>query len=96
MGSRLLSKPIVRERCEGTGSSVELQVIMTCEDKARLAKVYEAATDRFSVAVTELRRKIGVSAKQEYESLNRAANEARLESEHARLALEHHIASHNC
>lgn len=69
---------------------------MSCEDKARLANVYEAATDRFSAAVTDLRRKIGVSAKQEYESLNRAANEARLASEQARLALEHHIAAHNC
>jgi hypothetical protein len=45
---------------------------------------YETATGKFSEAVTDLRHKIGVSAKEEYERLERAANEARLKSEQAR------------
>ena len=69
---------------------------MPCEEKARLARVYESATGIFSDAVTELQQKIGVSARQEYERLNRNANEARLKSEQARLTLEKHIAAHRC
>jgi hypothetical protein len=38
---------------------------------------------------------MGVSAKEAYERLDRAANEAR-KSEQARLALEQHIAAHRC
>ena len=69
---------------------------MPCEEKARLARVYESATGIFSDAVTELQQKIGVSARQEYERLNRNANEARLKSEQARLTLEKHLAAHRC
>jgi hypothetical protein len=61
-----------------------------------LATIYEAATAKFSEGVKELQQKIGISAKQEYESLDRAANEARVKSEQARLALEQHIATHRC
>ena len=68
----------------------------TCEEKASLASDYEAATARFSTAVRELNQKIGVSPKEEYERLDRAANEARVKSEQARLALEQHIAVHRC
>ncbi len=69
---------------------------MTCEAKTRLGAEYEAATNKFAAAVTTLQRKTGTSPKEEYERLNRAANEARLESEQARLALEQHIAAHGC
>ena len=69
---------------------------MTCEDKTRLGAEYEAATGKFAAAVTEIQRKMGTSPKEEYERLNRAANEARVKSEHARLALEEHIAAHRC
>ena len=57
---------------------------------------FEIATAKFSGVVTELRQRIGVSTKVEYERLNRAANEARVKSEQARLALEQHIAAHGC
>jgi hypothetical protein len=57
---------------------------------------YDATTARFSEAVNELRRKIGTSPKEDYERLDRAANEARVKSEQARLALEQHIAAHRC
>jgi hypothetical protein len=69
---------------------------MTCEEKSRLATEYETSTAKFSETVTELRKKMGTSAREEYQRLDRAANEARVKSEQARLALEQHIASHRC
>jgi hypothetical protein len=69
---------------------------MNCEEKSRLAIEYEASTMKFSEAVTELRKKMGTSAREEYQRLDRAANEARVKSEQARLALEQHIAAHRC
>jgi hypothetical protein len=69
---------------------------MNCEEKARLAAEYDTATGKFSGAVKELREKMGTSPKEEYERLDRAANEARVKSEQARLALEQHIAAHRC
>jgi hypothetical protein len=44
-----------------------------------------------SEAVTELRRKIGISTREDYEKLGRRANDARVKSEQARLVLEQHI-----
>lgn len=69
---------------------------MTCEEKSRLVADYEEATARFLEAVKEVRRKMGTSPKEEYERLDRVANEARVRSEHARLAVEQHIAAHRC
>jgi hypothetical protein len=69
---------------------------MNCEGKGRLATEYEASTMKFSEAVTELWKKMGISAREEYQRLDRAANEARVKSEQARLALEQHIAAHRC
>jgi hypothetical protein len=39
---------------------------------------YEDGTTKFSQVVTELRQMIGVSPKEDYERLDRAANEARV------------------
>ena len=69
---------------------------MDCEVKIRLTSQYEEATTLFSEAVTELRRKIGISTRENYEQLGRRANDARVKSEQARLALEQHIAEHRC
>jgi hypothetical protein len=69
---------------------------MHCEVKVRLTSQYEEATSLFSEAVTELRRKIGISTREDYEQLCRRANDARVKSELARLALEQHIAEHRC
>jgi hypothetical protein len=74
-------------------ASIEM---ITCEEKARLAAEYESATGKFSAAVTELNQKIGISPRDEYERLDRAANESRVRSEQARLALEQHVAAHRC
>ena len=67
-----------------------------CEEKTRLAAEYDTATAKFSAAVKKLREKMGTSPKEEYERLDRAANEARVKSEQSRLALEQHIAAHRC
>jgi ATP-dependent helicase YprA (DUF1998 family) len=69
---------------------------MSCEEKTRLLVEYRAATSAFSEAVKEIRRMIGTSPKAEYERLERIANEARVKSEQARLALEAHNAAHRC
>src|ERR1700677_3660473 len=65
-----------------------------CEEKARLAREYHAATSAFSEAVKELHRKIGTSPKEEYKRLERISTEAPVKSEQARLALEQHIFTH--
>jgi hypothetical protein len=70
--------------------------IVSCEEKTRLVQEYQMATQGFADAVTELQRKMGTSAKEEYEQLNRVADEARLKAEHARIALEQHAAAHRC
>jgi len=69
---------------------------MGCEEKRRLGMEFEAATNKFAAAVTELQRKMGTSAKSEYDRLSRAADETRVKSELARIALEQHIAAHGC
>ena len=69
---------------------------MHCEEKAQLAKEYDAATTRFAEAVGLYHRKIGTSTQSEYERLKRASDEARVKSEQARLALEQHLAAHGC
>jgi hypothetical protein len=47
-----------------------------CEEKARLAKEYEAATSKFSEEVRELQRRIGTSPKEEYDRLERVMKPA--------------------
>ncbi len=69
---------------------------MTCEEKSRLVANYEEETTKFLEAVKEVRRKMGTSPKEEYERLDRVANEARVRSEQARLAVEEHVAAHRC
>ncbi len=64
--------------------------------KARLTIEYEAATAVFCEAVTEVKRNIGTSTKEKYDRIGRIANDARVKSEQARLALEQHIAEHRC
>jgi hypothetical protein len=51
---------------------------------------------RFAAAVTNLHERIGTSSKSEYSRLRQAIDEARLQSEQARLALEGHIETHQC
>lgn len=68
----------------------------TCAEKRRLLQLFEAQTTAFATAVATLNRRIGTASKEQYAELRRAVEEARLSSEHARLALEAHLAEHNC
>ena len=61
-----------------------------------LSVPFDEAVRQEVEAVNEFRRKMGTSPKEDYERLDRAANEARVKSEQARLALEQHIAAHHC
>jgi len=67
-----------------------------CLEKDRLLKEYQITTENFSGAVNELQALRATSSQAEYERLRRVAEEARLKSEQARLALEHHTAAHRC
>jgi ABC-type transporter Mla subunit MlaD len=67
-----------------------------CEDKLRLLMAYQAATEAYSKAVSELATKIGVTRKAEYDKVNRAAEQARYASMDARDRLERHTAEHGC
>jgi hypothetical protein len=67
-----------------------------CLEKDRLLKEYQVTTENFSGAVNDLQALRGTSSQEEYERLRRVAEEARLKSEQARLALEHHTAAHRC
>jgi hypothetical protein len=70
--------------------------VISCEEKERLAQEYGAITARFAEAVRQLQRNIGTSSRPEYERLQRVSDEARVSSEQARLALERHMATHEC
>ena len=69
---------------------------MACEVKDGLLADYYRASLAFSDAVAALQRKTGTSPKVEYETLRQAADDARMKSERARLALEEHAAMHGC
>jgi hypothetical protein len=68
----------------------------SCKEKARLVKEYNLATAGFSEAVKQLHQRIRTSPKEEYTRLTQISNEARVQSEQVRLALEKHIATHGC
>ena len=69
---------------------------IACEDKARLLREYQATTEAFARSVQELQELRGTSSLVEYQRFQRLSEEARIKSEQARLALEHHISTHHC
>jgi len=68
---------------------------MYCEEKNNLISEYGRSLSKLSQAVSELNRAV-TSPNDQYEQLKRFADEAELESEQVRFALEHHIANHCC
>ncbi len=77
-------------------ASPSLACIIKCEEKNRLAALYEQATTKCSRTIAELRETMGTCTKEEYQRVEHRTNEARLKSEQARLSLEQHIATHRC
>lgn len=67
-----------------------------CEEKQRLLVAYEAATQKYFRAMNELRARMGVSPKLEYDRLFKATEDGRAQSEAARAALLEHIREHKC
>jgi hypothetical protein len=57
---------------------------------------YQSASSQFAASVAELHKKMGTSPKSEYDRLLRASEDARLNSERARLTLEQHVDAHHC
>jgi hypothetical protein len=70
--------------------------VPTCAEKRQLLQLHEARTTAYAAAVAALNARIGTASKEEYADLRRAVEEARLISEHARLALDEHVADHDC
>ena len=69
---------------------------MACAEKSRLLKAYQEMTDIYARTVADLGRFRGTSPCPEYERLQQSSEQARLESETARRALEEHIKEHDC
>jgi hypothetical protein len=67
-----------------------------CDERNRLLLEYRAATERYSAAVAELTRNIGISSLDEYLKLHQAGETARACSNEARERVAHHIAGHHC
>jgi hypothetical protein len=67
-----------------------------CVEKLRLMAAHEADTNAFAAAVTNLHERIGTSSKSDCVRARQTIDEARIKSEHSRLALERHVESHQC
>lgn len=67
-----------------------------CEEKRRLLMEYDAATQAYFRAMSDLSAKMGTSPKELYDRLFQATETARSRSESARTVLLQHIRNHNC
>jgi hypothetical protein len=67
-----------------------------CEEKERLIDVYAKASAELSDSVAALRKSEGTCTKEEYDALGRAAEDAHMRNEQARLAFERHQQDHKC
>lgn len=67
-----------------------------CEEKKRLLDLYEEATKEYSRHLNDARSRMATSSKSVYENLLRKAEDARKNSESARLALQRHVDKHGC
>src|SRR5262245_31435215 len=71
-------------------------VPLGCDEKAKLRSAFQSASESYSRAVVELSKSIRTASPVRYETLNRAAEQARQLSVEARDRLERHIAGHGC
>jgi len=67
-----------------------------CEQKTQLLITYQAATEVYSKAVSELTRAIGKVNRVDHEKLSLAAERARLVAGEARNDLDAHMIEHGC
>jgi hypothetical protein len=69
---------------------------MKCDERTRLLGTYNQATSALSTAVQHLLNSGEVIASAVYDLHRRAADNARIEFESARLAYETHVQGHHC
>jgi hypothetical protein len=67
-----------------------------CEEHRDLLKAYREAVATFSRTLEALETARATAARAEYQRMARRVEEARLDSEKARIALEKHTAEHGC
>jgi len=67
-----------------------------CEEKERLISDYAKASAELRDSIEALKKKEGTCTKEEYDALSRAAEDAHLRNEQARLAFERHKQDHKC
>jgi hypothetical protein len=67
-----------------------------CDEKNKLIRRYEAATNAYASAIRELQDRMPDLPECDYERSFLATEEARYTSELARAALLHHIRHHHC
>jgi len=69
---------------------------MVCDEKRKHLDVYQQATRKYSDAVAELGRMIGVSTKDDYQALYRMTEAMRVDAAEAKEQLERHVTDHHC
>ncbi len=69
---------------------------MHCKAKQRLLEDYQCVTEKYSVAVTELRRTMGTLSKADYQALYRMTEALRHEVMAAQEKLDSHVTDHRC
>jgi hypothetical protein len=67
-----------------------------CKDKTAFLVAYSDTSTAYGEAVRELHDKIGVVGRAQYDLLHRIAEDARLATDAARIAMEEHIKKHGC
>ena len=67
-----------------------------CPDKSALLNAYEEASAAHSAAVTDLRTKMGVQTRREYEAAYAKSEALRMKANEALDKLKGHIAEHGC
>ena len=67
-----------------------------CDEKKKLSRELEDAAMAYGLALRNLSTQMAVVPKKQYDALRSHADELRLLSESARLALERHLVGHGC
>ena len=67
-----------------------------CSQEAELIEAWNAAAERFSAAVSALRKSVGTITNPEYERLRAEIEDARLDADNARALLDIHRREHGC
>ena len=69
---------------------------MSCVEKDALLTDYQRTLRQYSDTVGELKQRIGITSKTEYERMCKVAEETRLSAERLRVTLEEHTSEHGC